>query len=471
MKTTKVILLIFLSAFAIIIGCSDDDSSVNVNSSPEFQSLQDDISSLPGQTFTFKGLISDPAGIKSVNINYEPWFLDKTIVKDSLPETYELSYKFKIPDDAVENSSHIIPITITNAGDKTVTREVVVTLDLDITNPVIQILKPINGATVLIGNGIEVNLDITLTDSELAEFKIESSVLNETISISGTSYNYTKALDIVNEGSYTFMVTATDLTGNVETKTVSVNVLNELLFDAMYITDVTDNAGLNLDLFGIPYVSVPSTEVGEDGNVFTARYYSPNVNTEVRFLPQKTSFQPYTFGANPSVPGELVLGTGPDVDPIILPGVGYYEITMDLRDQSYTVVPYTPSDTPFDQVYILGRGIFIGDTSVCTNNTDGSAQCWHFKSGKPFNKNSSNPFLWTLDVSVADQPDDEGENGFILNANSAGWGPFWRVDNPEDPEATVPGGGGNYVFPDEALGKDYSFTFDTHLNRIVAKPQ
>lgn len=471
MKTTKAILLIFLSIFITTVSCNDDDSE-KVDSSPVFQSLVDEISTLPGQTFSFMGIVSDPAGIKTVNMKYEPWFLDKTISKeDSLYDTYNLSYKFKVPTDAIENSVHTIPVTVTNSGGVSLTKNVIITLDQDITNPSIQILKPINGATILIGGGVEVNLDVTVTDAELAEFKIESSLFNETIQITGTSYNYTKALEVGVEGAYTFTITATDVTGNVEVKTVSVNVLNELLFDAMYITDVTNDAALTSDIFGVPYVSEPSTVVGEDGNVFTAKYYSPAVNTEVRFLPQKTSFQPYTFGANPSVPGELVLGTGSDVDPIILPEVGYYEITMDLRDQSYTVTPYSPTDTPYDQVYILGRGIFVGDSSVCTNNTDGSTQCWHFKSGKPFNKDSGNPFLWTLDVSVADQPDDAGANGFILNANAAGWAPFWRVDNPADPEATVPGGGKNYVFPDEALGKDYTFTFDTHLNRIVAIPR
>ncbi|WP_139959572.1 hypothetical protein [Flavicella sediminum] len=467
MKTTKAILLIFLTVFAITIGCSDNDS-VKVDSSPDFQSWVDEISSLPGQTFIFEGIVSDPAGIKSVNLKYDPWSLDKTILKDSFPETYELAYKFKIPEYAEENSSHTVTVTVTNAGGKKEIKNVVITLDQDVVNPVIQIAKPINGATVLIGNGFEVNLDVTVSDAELDEFKIESTLLNESIAITGTSYNYTKALDISDSGSYSFVISVTDVSGNVETETVTVNVLNDLLFDAMYITSLTDNEALNSDLFGHPYVSVPSKVAGEDGNVFTARYYSPSVNTEVRFLPQKGSFQPYTFGANPNVPGELVLGTGADVDPIILPEVGYYEVTMDLRDQSYMVTPYTPTDTPYDQVYILGRGVFVGDTSVCVNNTDDSTQCWHFKSGKPFVKDANNLFLWTLDVTVDDQPDDAGANGFILNANAAGWAPFWRVDNAEAPEATVPGGGANYIFPDSALGKDYTIIFDTHLNRLVA---
>lgn len=470
MKTTRSILLIFLTVFAITISCSDDES-VNVDSSPEFQSLVDDVSSLPGQIFTFDGVISDVAGIKSVNITYEPWSLNKTILKDSFPKAYELSYKFKVPNDAVENTSHIIPITVTNIGGKTEVKEVVVTLNQDVTNPEIQVATPVNGATVLIGDGVEVNFDITVTDAELAEFKIESDLFNETIPLTGTTYHYTKQLEVDDSDSYTFTITVTDAFGNVEVKTISQNILNELLFDTMYITEVSSNDELTADLFGNPYVTVPSTVEAEDGNVFTARYYATKANTKVRFLPQKGSFQPYTFGANPSVPGELVLGTDASVDPIILPQVGYYEIKMDLRDQTYTVTPYTPADTPYDQVYIIGRGVFVGDTSVCTNNADGSSQCWHFKSGKPFVKDTNNSFLWTLDVTVDDQPDDEGENGFILNANAAGWAPFWRVDNAEDPEATILGSGANYVFPDSALGKDYKIVFDTHLNRLVVAPR
>ena len=141
---------------------------------------------------------------------------------------------------------------------------------------------------------------------------------------------------------------------------------------------------------------------------------------------------------------------------------------MDLRNQSYTVTPYTPSDATFDQVYIIGTGIYIdATTSTCTSNANGSLQCWNFGSGKPFTKDTNNDYLWTIDVTLKEEPDNDGVNGFILNANPSGWSPFWRVD-PDDPSITVPNGGTNYVFPDSALEKDYTFVFDTHLNRISA---
>lgn len=465
MKTIKTKLLAVICLVAIIISCEDD--TVNVDSTPEFISFEEEISTLPGQTFTFQGVISDPAGVSSINIKYEPWFLDKTIVRDSLTDIYELAYRFKVPDNEELNSVHNIPITVSNIGGNMVTSNVVVTLDLDISNPSIQITSPANNATVLIGSGNEIELDITVTDQNLAEFKIESSVLNETIAISGESYNYKKSLDIANLGSYEFTITTTDATGNFETATVSVNVLDELLFDVMYITDETSDTGLNADLFGIPYNTDASTASTEDGYVFTARYYSTQANSEVRFIPQQTSFSPYSFGSDSS--GKLTLGNDASVSPIIVPGVGYYEITMDLRDQTYTVVPYTPTDTAFSQVYILGRGVFIDTTtSTCTRNSDNTTQCWHFNSGKPFAQDANNSFLWSIDVTVSDQPDDEGANGFILNANPAGWSPFWRVDS-SDPSIAVPNGGSNYVFDDSALNKDYTYIFDTHLNRLVVK--
>lgn len=466
MKTTKTILLLVFSIFAIVIGCSEDNSS-KVDSVPEFQSLVQEVSSLPDRTFVFTGTLVDAAGIKSINIKYEPWFLDKTIVLDSLPKSYDLAYKFKVPANAEVNSTHTISITIVNSGGVSFTKEVVVTLDQDVTKPVINVSKPIDGVTVLIGSGKEVEFDITVTDAKLAEFKIESSVLNETIPISGTTYTYTKALDIATPNTYSFVITVKDSSGNVSTRTITVNVLNELSFDVMYITDVDNESLLTSDMFGVPYNTTASTLTGEKGYVFTAKYYSSKANSKVRFVPQKSSFGPYSFGADPVTPGKLVLGTDVSVNPITIPQRGYYEIKMNLSNSTYSVTPYTPTDTPYAQIYILGTGIFVGNTSTCINNTTGALQCFHFNSGKPFVKDANNSYLWTIDVKIDDEPNSALVNQFIINASTNSWAPFWRMD-ANDPSIAIPGGGSSFVFPTEAYGKNYTIIFDSHLNRLSA---
>ncbi|GAA4974018.1 hypothetical protein [Algibacter aquimarinus] len=474
MKTTKLKLLGGISLiFAIILVAScDNDDSVSVDSTPEFQTILQEISTLPGEEFIFEGIVTDPAGIKTVNFKYDSWFLDKTIEKDSLPETYIISYKFKVPDDAEEFSVHTIPVTITNAGDVAVTRDVVVTLDKDISAPTITINAPADGATILMSdNDDEIELNIDLIDRELSTLQIESEILNEVINISGSSYNYTNSINVETPGNYTFNISATDATGNESTTSVSVSVVTDLQFNAMFLTDETNDADLNQDIFGIPFTTTGSQATGENGYVFTARYYASSANSEVRFIPQQGSFSPFAFGADANNPGKLTLGQDATVNPITIPDVGYYEIAMDVRDLSYTISPYTPTDSAFDQVYVLGRGIYIdAATSTCTNNNDGSTQCWNFNSGKPFTQDSINQYLWTIDVTIQDQPNDAGANGFILNANPGGWAPFWRVDVAGgDPSRAIPGGGNNYVFDDSVLDKDYTFVFDTHLNRVVIK--
>lgn len=468
MKTVKTKLLCIFCLIVVIVSCNDD--SLRIDSEPEFNSFLEDISSLPGEVITLEAVISDPAGVKSININYDKWFLDKTIVKDSLPDIYNLSYRFKVPDAEDEFSVHKISVTVTNAGDVANIKDVVVTLDKDIAAPVIMVNSPLDASTVLIGNGDEISFDVDLTDRELSEFKIESDILNETIALNGSAtYKYSKSLDVLTPGSYTFNITAKDVSGNDTQASVTVNVVTDLQFPAMYLTDETSDAALNQDLFGIPFSTTASQATGENGYVFTALYYSKSANSEVRFIPQKESFSPFAFGANANNAGKLTLGSDATVNPIVVPGVGYYEISIDVRDLSYTVTPYTPTDATFNQVYVLGRGIFVdATTSTCTNNADGSTQCWHFNSGKPLVQDSDNQYLWSLDVTVKDQPDDNGANGFILNANPNGWAPFWRT-NTEDRSIAVPGGGGNYVFEDSALDKDYTFIFDTHLNRVIIK--
>lgn len=466
MKTLKSKLLYFFFLIAVV-SCNDD--SIKVDSIPEVNSFVDAISSLPGETITFEGVVSDPAGVKKINIKYEPWFLDKTIVKDSLPDVYNLAYNFKVPETEEEFSVHNIPITFTNAGDVETSMQVTVTLDKDIDAPLINIKAPEDNSTVLVGDGDEVTFDIEVTDRELAEFSIASDLLTETVAVSGSAYTYTKALDVARTGTYDFVITVKDAAGNEATATVTVSFVTNLQFVNMYLTDETNDAALNQDLFGVPFNTAASQASGENGFVFTGRYYSSKANSEVRFIPQNSSFAPFAFGADANNPGKMVLGNDATVNPIIVPGVGYYEIKMDVRDLSYTVTPYTPTDTAFDQVYVLGRGIYVDATaSTCTKNSDGTNQCWHFNSGKPFVQDANNNFLWTLDVTIKDEPNDEGANGFILNANTEGWAPFWRTDG-DDPSITIPGGGSNYVFDASALDKDYTFVFDTHLNRVIIK--
>lgn len=467
MKTLKTNLLFFL--IVVVFTRCEEDSIPKVDSVPEIISFEETISSLPGETITFEGVVTDPAGIKTVNIKYDQWFLDKTIVKDSLPDIYNLAYSFKIPDDEDEFSTHTIPIIISNAGNVETSTQVVITLDKDTDEPIIDVKSPTNGATVLIGSGDEITFNVDITDRDLSEFTIESEILNETISISGASFTYSKSLNIEQPGNYIFDISVTDAAGNSSSASVEVGIVTDLQFSRMFLTDETNDASLNQDLFGIPFNTEGSEASGENGFVFTGRYYSSAANSEVRFIPQNASFEPFAFGSDPNTPGRLVLGSDATVNPIVIPGVGYYEVTMDVRDLSYTVTEYTPADDAFDQVYILGRGIEVdGAGSTCANNADGSNQCWNFNSGKPFTQDSNNNFLWTADVTVRDEPNDAGANGFILNANTETWAPFWRTD-PADRSITIPGGGSNYVFDESALDADYTFVFDTHLNRLIIK--
>ncbi|MDX1699049.1 MAG: hypothetical protein R3250_00455 [Melioribacteraceae bacterium] len=463
-------ILLFVFSIILIASCEKDDE-ITVDSQPEFTMIEESISSLPGRNFSIKATINDPAGVESINLKYEPWFLDKTIiVKDSTPSTYNLDYSFQVPTAAEENSQHTIVITSTNVGGVSTSKDVSVTLDLDDEAPQIIVEKPENGSTVLIGEGDEIDFNITVSDNEqLSGFLIEGGSFSETLEISGTSYQYQNSLNIDETGSYSFNITVTDEAGNQQTESFTVNVLDELKFDKMYFTDVSTSEALSTDVFGVPALTEAIREEGEEGYVFTARYYSESSNSEIRFIPQKGSFEPYTFGASLEIEGMLTNGSSSNVNPIILPEKGYYEIKIDLRDLSYSVSSYTPSEDTFPLVQVIGTGIEINGETTCTSNVDGANLCWNFASGKQLIQDPENPYRFSATMKLYDETTNDGSNGFILNANTSGWGPFWRFDNGEDPNNAVLNGGTNFVFGPEAYGT-YKFVFDTHLNRVSLTP-
>ena len=463
MKNKIIFYLLFL---VLLSACEKDENEISVDSQPEFTSVSDELSSLPGRNVSFKASINDPAGIKSVNLNYEPWFLDKTIIKDSLPQTYNLDYTFKIPEGEIVNSEHVVTLTSTNSGGVSTSQDVTVTLNLDVENPVISIEQPIDGATVIIGDGDEIEFNITISDNEaLSEFKIESDEFIDIVEISGSSYTYEKSLNIVATGAYSFTATATDETGNTNSISFTVNVFDELKFDKMYMTEVTSETQLTSDAFGIPAIMDGNSIEEEQGFVFTGRYYAAEPNTALRFIPQKTSFEPYTFGADPDEEGSLINGTSSEVNPLILPEKGYYEIKIDLRDFTYNFTSYTPTDDTYDFVQIIATGLRVDGESTCVVDADDSFRCFHFTSGKALMQDPDNPYRFYANIEIFDEPDSEGANGMIMNSNKEGWGPFWRFDENK----AVPQGGSTLVFLEEFFGT-YQFVFDTHLNTVMITP-
>jgi len=314
------------------------------------------------------------------------------------------------------------------------------------------------------GDGDEIIFDVDISDKELSEFKIESELLTETIPLSGVAYTYNNSYNIKETGNYTFVLTATDLSGNITVKNISVSVVDELKFLKMYITELTDNASLAADLFGIPYPVPLATDPAEEGFVFRAKYYTTVATTGVRFIPQNDSFSPFAFGADPNSPGTLVLGADASVSPIMLDeGAGYYQVTMDLRDLTYNVTKYTPSDDPFDGFYIVGAGPVVGGVDVCA-----AAGCWNPPSALPFVVDPNNPYRWSETVTFA--PDSGGgDTAFIFIGNTAGWSPFWRLNagTITDVDTIVPGGGTELFYTAEHYG-DYIITVDTHTNTFTA---
>lgn len=457
MKNTTLIYR-FLCCMAISllwVSCQNDDLP-DVNSAPEFSNFAENIASLPGQTFTIQATITDPAGIKSVSLEYEPWFLDRKIQRDSISDTYHLNYSFKVPNDAVEGTSHTVLLTAENIGGVTTSQEITVTLNADIAAPVVTVNSPANASTVVIGEGNEINFDVNLTDNQqLSELLIESSVFTETVSLNGNSYHYTNGINIDTPRQYTFTFKATDLAGNTTVVSSAVNVVEQLSFLQMYLADTSNTSDFTASLAGYPYSTTPSTATGEQGLVFRIRYYAEQANTGVRFVAQKTGFGPYTFGSNGTSDGQLVLGSAVSVAPINLPSRGYYDITMSLQDLSYTVTPVgsigTPNIPGFTGLYATGTGLKINGQNIDQYNPAASAA---------LTVDPTNAFRYSATIQF-----NAANGSFIFVGNQANWDVFWRVNNGpiESTTAIVPQGGTECGFATQYSGS-YKLTVDIHLN-------
>lgn len=394
-------LIIFILTFTML-SCESDDENIADANEPVTSDFSNDISSAPGLEFTVTGVINDDVGLKSINLNYENWFLDKTIAFNDNPTNYELNYKFLVPEDEILGSSHNIIVSITDLGDNTTSREVNVVLDDDQTAPEVDILSPLSGSFYETGTSIP--LEVKVSDNfQLQSLQVSSSSLNydETINFSNGELEFTYTDEVVVpenlEGQVTFEATVTDVKGNIQTSTLSFNVGEEIVYENMYLTGSSTWFGLDASK------ATRMEQDSSDEDWFEIEFYYTS-GTSVKFVAQ-LGLTPTNWGLDPNDSSQIIndtnsLGIGfPE-------GSGYYKLRFNPYALQYTYETISVDVQQRNEMYVMGTGYV--DFNLNWNPPDGIAMV----------QNPNNPYQFSIDIEFSD------EVALKFLGQNDGWGPY-----------------------------------------------
>lgn len=470
----------FLFAATLTTSCSDDDNDYKDvdGKNPVVKLTSDHIRTLTGYEFKIAGKVSDKDGIRSIQLKCADLNLDKTIdllsIYDEPLYEYGLNYSFTIPEKT-SGESFIVKVIVTDLGGRLVENEVSITMDGDYTKPVI---TPSTGLL-----STEINIVLSEGTSRTFKFKASDKEANDKglgrLELSIPELNILESIDIEEEGvteqeltctvtfpsdktgTYPMVIRAIDWLGNVAEKEYTVLVSKVKDYTNLYLVDFegTTNTLLTVnDVWGIP---MPIERIANFS--YKARYYSSQPNTPIRFITSKTSFN-ICFGDDKNNPGKLT-GVSEDVQPIILPEKGYYEITLNTEESEYSIKKYTPEDEPITENTMIylddsrpNEGQIRLELGLAGEGFTGAG--WDTTNLLMLNQDTDNPYIFTCDMEVAKRGSVKIT---ITPRHSWGWwpSPFWRFDGAN--ERFAPGD----EIPDNiaktiAAGS-YTFVFDTHL--------
>lgn len=461
--------------------CSDDDEKSYPaidNAAPTLTLASDHIQIEPSYTFTISGVAKDNDGLKSIILKNSDMYLDKkidfyAIYPDSLLHEYNLSYSYD-SDNWETKDSYTVDIEVEDVVGNKTSGSVLVTPDGDNTAPTFDpapsssIALSADNPTLTVSSVVKDNkglasLSFSLVDSE------GNSYAKEDLTISGTEYNFELEVPLsIAVTSYTLSLTATDAFGNTTSTSSSITISSD--YSKMYLADVSSASELTSDLFGVPMLI---DHVGE--NKYQARYYNKKAGTEIRFIPQKTSFAPACFGLDND--GKIVNSL--TAKPIVLNKVGYYQIDLNTETGDISMKTYTPSsDDLFPQGETLTEG--SGDDthsqpyelSLAGTGLPGAGS-WSTSNPFVLTQDATNKFLFYGDMTL----DAGAEIEFTITPKSDwGWwpSPFYRfekgeVDSGENEYNTKNDGNNMTKVTVKTAGK-YRFEFDTHLLRSKFYP-
>lgn len=420
-----------------VTGCSDDDTYPDVDGQTpvaEMNTLH--IQTAAGRTFTIEGRLTDADGISTIQLQCADLYLNKTIDLIEIygePQTeYDLSYNFAMPADEI-GDGYTVTVTITDVGGRSVTEDVLVTLDGDFAAPVFTttladtILWTISDGVV---NPYPLSVNIT-DDRSLASVAINIEGLEgyenltQTIAEENiTSYTYDLSIVLPNEmTSYPVTITASDRVGNSTSMNTVISITELPDYPKMYLADVATDDELQSDVFGVPMLIDHTGEYQ-----YTARYYNAQAGTEIHFLPQNSSFSPICYGVDPT--DNTKLSNQSDAEPLVLTEANvYYQIDFNIQTLEYTMTTYSVDEAvdPWPTSMVYG-------TESMDKWNDGGSTMMTFTFGltsenpttvESFVQDVNNPHLFHCEVPLS-LTAGETMNFIIHNYHTDQWWNFVR---------------------------------------------
>ncbi len=251
-------------------------------------------------------------------------------------------------------------------------------------------------------------------------------------------------------------LTATNV-GNA-TQSNQFKILLDADFPKMYLIESTDPSKLTSDLFGVPELVKKTSSYN-----YETVYYSAAANSTVWFIPSKTTIKPFMYGIDPANTSKLS-GDYTKALPIVLPAIGYYKISLNTLNLSFTTqaLPKPDPAAAYAQTAFVGRGFFDYPNMNWQNALPNIVL---------MDKDPVNPYRFTKTVKLGTPPGSTYTTAqFIITTNN-GWSNFWRFDSDKDPNYTVFGGGVNADIPITTTPVTYKVTFDSYTNHCKFESQ
>ncbi|MBR6278706.1 MAG: hypothetical protein IKR41_08125 [Bacteroidales bacterium] len=320
---------------AIIASCGDDEKSFSAvdNQNPTISLENETIHWEFAKEFRIKAKIDDADGIKTINLKNSDLFLNNTInilkLKGSDCKSYDLDYKFTVPD-TLKSESFPIVITVEDLVGNVSSATFTASMDGDFTNPKFT-SEPSSTINVIMTS---FNLKFAVSDNKVIKrvtVKFPELNIDEEISNDSKEYEYKKRIELGDENrDYKGTIAAYDAFDNKVEKEITISKDELKDYERMYLSDVKKEADLTSDVCGVPMLVNHSGEFE-----YTAFYYNETAGTEIRFIPQKNSFDPICFGLDPS--NNKILTPNPDeAQPLILDKEGvYYKIVFNTKEGTY----------------------------------------------------------------------------------------------------------------------------------------